>query len=358
DYPTEYRLQYHQLPGFQDLKQTHNPFPAGFIEMEGQKIGLIRIEYFSPSFYSQTAQVLWDDFRESLREPCDEHCQESFAQIIEKQLTDYLIQHLENLHHRGIDKLVVDVTGNGGGTEWAFAMARLFSPKTLAAPPFAFVKHPHWQNSLEEQMQAIAQDLQNQALSEELKSHLRQLQSTLKNLQEKAQQNCDPQEIWAQANIACLDLLRHPIPEQLPQAIQGDPQLPQLASKNLLGTARFLPYRRGPFQGPVYVAIDGGSASATEGFASLLQINQAAVLVGQTTYGVGCGYTNGGIRVDLENIGLRVRMPDCVRYRKDGENEMKGIEPDLPVAWEKSDSDQIKGERLIRAVAGHTWDFD
>lgn len=68
-----------------------------------------------------------------------------------------------------------------------------------------------------------------------------------------------------------------------------------------------------------------------------IQLTQLFVLdhektaIGERTYGAGCGYLNGGIRFQLPNTGLDVRVPDCVRVRANGENEVVGIEPNIKI---------------------------
>ena len=78
-------------------------------------------------------------------------------------------------------------------------------------------------------------------------------------------------------------------------------------------------------------------ASATELFAALLRDNGAATLVGEQSYGAGCGYTNGGVRLELESVRMTLRAPDCARLRASGENERAGIVPDLPLGWDRED---------------------
>jgi C-terminal processing protease CtpA/Prc len=70
----------------------------------------------------------------------------------------------------------------------------------------------------------------------------------------------------------------------------------------------------------------------------MLRDNNAATVIGYPTLGAGCGYTNGGIPTTLKNSGARVRMPDCVRYRLNGTNEINGITPDVWVPWRQNDS--------------------
>ena len=92
-----------------------------------------------------------------------------------------------------------------------------------------------------------------------------------------------------------------------------------------------------------------GRTSASEQFATLLQYNRSATIVGETSYGAGCGYTNGGIRLHLENTSLRVWMPDCVRVRADGENELSGVEPDL-AGWEPGTKGKDRARSLVEVL--------
>ncbi len=94
------------------------------------------------------------------------------------------------------------------------------------------------------------------------------------------------------------------------------------------------------------------TASASEDFAASLQDAGAARIVGETTLGVGCGYTDGGVTLELPATGLTVRAPDCVRYRKDGRNEAAGVLPDLPVAWSADDSPQTRAAKVVAALQG------
>ena len=75
--------------------------------------------------------------------------------------------------------------------------------------------------------------------------------------------------------------------------------------------------------------MDRGSASATELFAALLRDNGAAIAVGERSYGAGCGYTRGGVTLELPALALTLRAPDCARFRASGENERAGITPDI-----------------------------
>jgi hypothetical protein len=73
-------------------------------------------------------------------------------------------------------------------------------------------------------------------------------------------------------------------------------------------------------------------------------------VIGERTYGAGCGYTDGGIRHVLPHTGLDVRLPDCVRARADGMNEVEGVTPDVPIAWDGAGD--LERARLVAAALG------
>ncbi len=109
--------------------------------------------------------------------------------------------------------------------------------------------------------------------------------------------------------------------------------------------------RPADWTGELVVLTNRWTASASEDFAASLQDAGAARIAGATTLGVGCGYTDGGVTLELPATGLTVRAPDCIRYRKDGRNEAEGVLPDLPVAWEDGDSGKLLAEKVFAALS-------
>jgi C-terminal processing protease CtpA/Prc len=96
--------------------------------------------------------------------------------------------------------------------------------------------------------------------------------------------------------------------------------------------------------------VDRNTWSAAEYFAAILQDNHAAQIIGEVTGGAGCGYTDGGIPAKLKNSGAELKMPDCVRYRADGSNEVNGITPDILLPWSGHDSDFQRLNGLLAAL--------
>jgi hypothetical protein len=115
------------------------------------------------------------------------------------------------------------------------------------------------------------------------------------------------------------------------------------------------PYHDGVWDGPLIVLVDQETWSAAEEFAAVLQDNRAAIIMGARTGGAGCGYTWGGTPTRLKNSGAILKLPDCVRFRADGSNEVRGILPDEVVALRADDGAQFRAklvaEKLTSAVA-------
>jgi C-terminal processing protease CtpA/Prc len=128
----------------------------------------------------------------------------------------------------------------------------------------------------------------------------------------------------------------------------GDP-LDGVETRAMIWSPLRYRFEAGLHDGPLWVVVDEGTASASEGFVSTLQASGAATIVGGTTYGAGCGYVNGGIPLALEHAGLLVRMPNCVRYRADGANELEGIAPDVR-AWSPEEGWAARTRGLIEAL--------
>jgi len=212
-------------------------FPAGSFG----EVGVIRIAAFRE-----------DQYREACEEVGPEHVRE--------RLTGELRATIGELKKRSISLLVVDITGNGGGTEWVADVTRLFASGTLRRPK---ARRP-------------ASD-------------------------------CDRTPIW-----------------------NGRPVCPGLAES---GEATM--EGEGEWSGPLAVLVDGGTASASEDFVVWLRDVESVTIIGERTYGAGCGYVEGGAPARLERLGVTVLMPNCARFTADGVNEIEGITPDAPLALDE-----------------------
>ena len=148
---------------------------------------------------------------------------------------------------------------------------------------------------------------------------------------------CDVTPLWRGETVGCRQLVS--------DGMYSTGVLPYAQASELEGLAAapalFHPldygYREGVYTGKLFILMDRGSASATELFASLLRDNGAAALIGERSWGAGCGYTYGGVRFELSSVRMTLRAPDCARLRLTGENERAGLAPDLPLDWAEQD---------------------
>lgn len=336
-------------PELRLLTAAGDPLPAGWLERDdGARIGIVRIAAFGADRFGEHCLAVWESFRKRLEGRCaDWDCVYPLELEIIERILDDVADRVAELEAAGIDALAIDITGNGGGSDWVDPTARLLTSKALVGNGRSVVRHPHWRGILEEMAAEVDRDLSRE-LDAEQRAVLSDVRRRLSHGIAQASEPCDLSEIWAA------------VPEELPctllvtdtlytTGLLSSPPTVDVEGWEIGGGLfKGLEYRsREPaWTGPLAVLIDDDTASASELFATLLRDNDAALLIGQPTLGSGCGYTNGGIQTTLEHSGLVVWLPDCVRQRRDGGNERAGLEPDLAVDWQPGDSPQERGTRL------------
>jgi hypothetical protein len=225
------------------------------------------------------------------------------------------------------------VTGNGGGTEWVDPVTRIFSDRPLRAMRVTTVRHPRGVGPTSERLAAVEAGLADPALPASTRALLTEARNRLAALLAEFRAPCDRSLMWDGRDPGCRQTI------EAPSYVTGVfDWLPPGALAGYVSRAElYSPFTRdvptGVWTGPLYVLADRGSASATEAFVAMLKDNRAATVIGERTYGAGCGFTDGGLPLTLPNSRLEVWMPDCARFRIDGTNEIEGIEPDVPLPW-------------------------
>jgi hypothetical protein len=263
------------------------------------------------------------------------------------RLTEDFARQLRALRAGGGEILLVDVTGNGGGSEWAEAAARMLTTKRLVAERVAFVAGDHWASRFardEKDLRAAAEKVHG--------AERRWLQSLAAEVHDKlllARKACDGEPLWRGQTPTCAwlhdgfyatGILASADPAQL----RGKPY-----AESLFSPMQY-PFEEGIWQGPLLVLVDRDSYSATEAFAATLQDNRAAIILGEPTGGAGCGHTNGGTPEILKNSGAVLEMPDCVRRRADGSNEIQGVQPDVLIGFTPRDGAALKASRFMKTL--------
>jgi hypothetical protein len=344
------RIPFDKLP---ELARIDNDdaryFPLGILKLpDNRRVGVIRIASFEDNVFLD----LCEGAASQLRIAADSNCADACAELLDREtsnlITAALTRQIKTAQAHDISALVVDITHNGGGTNWVEAAARVFTPIGLKAPRTAFVRHPHHVQQLAEKIKAFSDDVKS--ASPEARTVLNTAIARLDQQKRQAEQPCDRNPLWEGKPITCSALVTEPATYATGALDYARPgSTPKLSSCCALFYPSRYRFEEGAYRGKLFVLIDRETASAAEYFAAILKDNSAAQLIGEATYGAGCGYTNGGIPTTLTHSGARVRMPDCVRYRADGTNEVEGVIPDVFVPWRPNDSEY---QRAAKAYIG------
>ena len=325
------------LAGYAELPSTGNPFQAGSVGFGDRRLGVLRIGVFQPQGFPELCGDAVRALAIPADQPCDDECQNKIVTFAYRRLTEALEQRVRQLKAAGATTLLVDITGNGGGSEWAEAAARIFSPRQLVSERRGFVRGEHWAKQWRD-------------LSRQLREFA------------KAAPRADKERLlgWADESDAALKEAQTPCPansaacSRLATAgystgLVGSAPASALQGKKwgvLVFSPSQFPYHDGVWDGPLIILTDQETWSAAEEFAAVLQDNRAAVVLGARTGGAGCGHTWGGTPTKLQNSGAVLELPDCVRFRADGSNEVRGVLPDVPVALRTNDGLRLRA-RLI-----------
>jgi hypothetical protein len=322
-------------------------FPAGILRTAGgARLGIVRIPLFMEEAFPEVCEQV-----HRAGDACDAKCERRVSAEVGKRISRSLAAQVGTLAARRADAIVVDITGNGGGSDWADAATRIVTAPGLVAPRMSFIKHPHWAKEMGYRLADVETDLKRPDLPAGLRSQLEAARTALAGAIRVAGETCDRNAVWDGA-VAC-PLVAPPVfwsTGTLPARPPFDLRALELESDHVLYKVSRYEFTEGAYRGPLAVLVDGNTASAAELFAATLQDNRRATIIGSATFGSGCGYSSGGIAIRLANSGATLRVPDCVRYRADGSNEVEGVEPDVLVAWRNGLSRYQRSARAVRAL--------
>jgi len=316
---------------------------AGILRLaSGRTLGWIRIPSFVEEQYPRACAGAWDAFKGQLPERCGEECQSDFRdRAWAPRLVEAVAARLEALGAARVSRVVVDLTDNGGGSGWASDVARLLSAEMLTCPAVGEVREAAAVERARHALEGLAA-CEGPGLDGRTRETLRERTAWDEARRAEASSPCDLRGLFRDGGtvVGCSMLTRGrrapcdpPAPPPSPQASA----LPVPRGCTLFGGASDPPRRRGLVGVPLSILINRRTASAAEQVAAVLRDNGAATLVGERSLGAGCGYIDGGGEVRLRHSGLKVRTPNCARFRLDGTNEVDGIEPDATVPWAAGD---------------------
>lgn len=330
------------LPGWRplDAGEGAREFPGGRLSVEGREVGVVQIGLFEAD--QEVCQAAAARLGLPLDKPCDDDCSRRLDTAVYQLLTDRFGARLSAMKAAGVQVLMIDLAGNGGGREWAEVAARMVTPLRIRSAPVRYVRSPQ----AAEQLESLAVDIEANVQDERepLKARLLAQAADLRARATEARRACDPAASVG-AGKPCPLLIDAGYGAGVWAA--ADPVA--LADK-AWGQSVFTPakwtWSEGVWSGPLIVLVDARSASASEEFAAILQDNKAAIILGSPTLGAGCGHATSAGPITLKNSGGRLFLPDCLRLRADGSNEIGGIEPDVLVGFRNTDGPALKARRL------------
>ncbi len=330
------------LTGYAALPDDGGLFAAGIVRVGHTRVGVVRIGAFQPQAMPALCTAALAALAIPPEAPCNDTCQDRVLTWANDRMTRGFADRLEALRKAGARVLMIDVSDNGGGTEWAEAAARMVSPMPIRSEALGFVRGAHW----EKRWRTHADGLREAAREAAPEDRARLLD-------------------WAAQADAARTLAATPCAARsvcigrvgFATGLVGEAPATSFAGKpwaDLIFSPAQYPYRDAVWHGPLIVLVDDDTGSAAEEFAAVLQDNHAAIVLGQRTGGAGCGHTDGGTPTALSNSGSVLELPDCIRFRADGSNEVSGVIPDLPVAMRDSDGPGLEARlvqpRLAEAV--------
>jgi Peptidase family S41 len=331
-------------PGYKPLSTPQSSeFPAGVISSNGHLVGVLQIGVFTPQGFPALCHAALKALSIPGDKPCDDACSDRIEAWASAQLTQDLAAQIRALQVAGATVLVVDVAGNGGGTEWAEAVARMVTSIRLRSEDMGFVRGEHWAKAFAKDEATLRHFADHETGPD--RTLLLRLADEVHAKRQVALTLCDPAPLWHGEHPACDWLGKGFYGSGLLSA--ADPS--QLRGKpwaTVLFTPMEFPYEEGVWRAPLIVLIDRNVGSAASEFAAVLQDNHAAVIMGEPAGG-GCGHTNGGTPTTLRNSKATLEVPDCARFRADGSNEVMGIQPDVLVAFNAVDGAHLRGNRFI-----------
>jgi hypothetical protein len=349
-----FSVPFESLPGF-SLRSDglSEAFRSGVIDVNGVKLGLVRIQRFRAQEFVPLCLQAWK--AQQARSDAGVTAGD-ISRVIDAVWLENLAARLARFRAEKVSAVIVDLGGNGGGNDLGDWAVRTFTPRPVTSAQLLVVPGdaglPYLQEELSSLRGALALDggvneLSRTALSDALARFE-------KRAEESAKAPCSMAWVWkerrAWGTSSCTRLLEADYfsgPLGFADAGTYDPRV---AKTLFWGTAA--EPTRGAWDGPVFVLVNDGTGSSAEAFASLIRDRGVAKIVGVKTLGAGCGFMNDVDPIVLPNSKLTFGVPNCVRLRDDGTDDVAGVTPDLPVPMTPGESGRARAWKIVDAVLG------
>ncbi len=348
----QFSKAFEQLPGFQLLADgIDTPFRAGEIRATGDAhaIGILRIPSFEETTDQGLCRASWA--RDQFWGPTGRLRRGVLRQYVEHQWYATMAALLTRFRADSAAAVIIDVGNNSGGDDSGDIAPSLFAAKPLRSSALLI----SWDSAaatpyMREQVKALDAMAKTDSSSPLVREQLALFQSRQQQLQKSP---CDLNWVWRERR----GWTTNDCKRLIDAGSSGGPLAlldPTAVSDTGIAKALHWPSAVveywGSWTGPVYVLTDRRTYSSAEMFAAVLQNNHAATVVGSRTGGDGCGFMDSDGLTRLPHSGMRFRVPNCVRLRADGTNEVAGVAPDLPVSALEGEGGAAFAMRTLNAV--------
>ncbi len=315
----------------------------------GLKIGVIRIQNFSNRAFPANCPQGFA----SLKARGDTIDERTLRDEADHRWFAGLSEQIAALKAAGMTALLIDVGSNSGGNDSGDLFPRLLSGQPVRSARLRMATSAAAIAYADEQLRGLDSALKG-APGAEAREALTRARAFFAQAKVQARQPCDMHWVWTRRQAwtgqGCKRLV------DVGYAGGFAPTLPRGAFGDQ-NTAYRLSYPSsaddfwGLWTGPLYVLTDGRTYSSAEMFTAVVQDNHLGKTVGATTGGDGCGFMSGERPKILAHSRMRLRMPDCMRLRADGRNEVAGIAPDLPVLATEGEDSRQRAARVLETIA-------
>lgn len=344
-----FSLPFESLPGFHlQSDGSTQVFRSGLLtRTDGGKIGIVRI----PDFKQREYGLCLEAWRALVRSGTPSKA--AVDQAVAANWYATLATRLRDLRAAGASLLLVDVGRNGGGNDSGDIAVRLFTDKPVHSARLLVSQSQVGTAYLDEQIEELQKGLALQPGIDTRHLLEQALARFGKAKSDAAKTHCDLSWAWSERrdwnDSGCHRLIDAGFAggpmDYLSTAGRADAEAEaKLHWPIQAGRAA------GSWTGPVYVLTDSGTYSSAEMFAAAMQNNRMARTVGSRTGGDGCGFMIDSDPVVLPHSKLRFRVPNCVRLRADGSDEVAGVVPDLSVLATEGESRRARAARMIDSV--------
>ena len=345
-----FSLPFESLPGFRlESDGMSEPFRAGTIAANGKRFGIVRIKYFRQRDFPMLCERVAARFKTD----GNKFDADALSDAIDEAWFAALAAQLKAFQAEKVDAVVVDVGNNGGGNDAGDWTPRLFTPKPVHSARLLLSAVPESNGYFDEQLDGLRTALKTGSGSATSSLLNKAVADFEKRKSDVAGRSCDLSWAWREQRVwdpaGCTRLIDAGFASGAVDYLAAGTISDRKQASALYWAAAVDAYR-GAWNGGVYVLTDGRTYSSAEMFSAVMRDNGIAKTVGVRTGGDGCGFMQDEKPLVLTHSKLRFRIPDCVRLRSDGSDEVAGIAPDLPILPTEGESDRARAARTLAAI--------